>query len=53
MKDITTALLASVFVLVTLLSLISADPIPAGMNGVSLNGPVNGSELHLRYALRR
>lgn len=49
MKDILTALLASLFVLVTLLSLVSADPI----NGVSFNSSVNASELNFRYALRR
>jgi hypothetical protein len=53
MKDITTALLASLFVLVTLLSLISADPIRGELSGASFNSPMNASELHLRYALRR
>ena len=53
MKDITTALLAGLFVLVTLLSLISADPIPREVSEASLNSSLNASELHLRYALRR
>jgi hypothetical protein len=53
MKDITTALLASLFVLITLVSLISADPIPDGTRWVSLNSSGNVSELEFRYALRR
>lgn len=53
MKDITTALLASLFVLISLVSLISADPLPGGTSWVSLNSPGNISELELRYALRR
>jgi hypothetical protein len=53
MKDITTALLAILFVLVTLVSLISADPIPGELSGTSFNSPVNASELQLRYVLRR
>jgi hypothetical protein len=53
MEDITTALLASLFVLVTLLSLISADPVPGRMSGATFNSPMNASELHFRYALRR
>ena len=36
MKDVTTALLASLFVLITLVSLISADPVPHGTNGQRL-----------------
>ena len=53
MKDITTALLASLFVLMTLVSLISADPIPEGTRWASLNRSGNVSELEFRYALRR
>ena len=53
MKDITTALLASLFVLITLVSLISADPIPHGTRWASLNSSGNVSELEFRYALRR
>ena len=52
-KDILTALLPSLFVLVTLLSLVSADPMRGRMSGESLNSPMNASELHLRYALHR
>jgi hypothetical protein len=46
MKDIATVLLASFFVLLSLISLISADP---------RSGLVNrqGSELEFRYALKR
>ena len=36
MKDVTTALLASLFVLITLVSLISADPVPDGTRWASL-----------------
>ena len=50
MKDITTALLASLFVLLSLVSLISADPIGGG---ASLSGPANVAELELRYASRK
>lgn len=53
MKDITTALLASLFVLMTLVSLISADPIPGSTRWASLNRSGNVSELEFRYALRR
>jgi hypothetical protein len=40
-------------VLVTLVSLIFADPLPGGINGTFFNSPVTASELQLRYALRR
>ena len=53
MKDITTALLASLFVLISLVSLIAADPIPGGTSWASLNTLANVSELELRYALRK
>jgi hypothetical protein len=53
MKDITTALLASLFVLITLISLISADPIPDRTRWALLNSSGNVSELEFRYALRR
>ena len=53
MKDITTALLASLFVLMTLVSLIAADPVPEGTRWASLNRSANVSELEFRYALRR
>jgi hypothetical protein len=53
MKDIATALLASLFILISLVSLISADPIPGAASWASLNNPGNVSELELRYALRR
>jgi hypothetical protein len=41
MKDITTLLLASLFVLLSLVSLISADPLPHGTSWASLNRPGN------------
>jgi hypothetical protein len=50
MKDMATVILANLFVLIALMSLISADPIP---DGASLNGPGNVAELELRYALRK
>ena len=53
MKDITTALLASLFVLISLVSLISADPTPKGTRWAALSNLSNASELELRYALRR
>ncbi|HET8916941.1 MAG TPA: hypothetical protein VFN58_02750, partial [Candidatus Binatia bacterium] len=51
MKDVTTALLASLFVLITLVSLISADPVPHGWAALTSSGSL--SELEFRYALRR
>jgi hypothetical protein len=53
MKDVTTALLASLFVLIMLVSLIWADPIPNGTKWASLHTSGNVSELEFRYALRR
>ena len=53
MKDMTTALLASLFVLISLVSLISADPTPKGARWAALSNLSNASELELRYALRR
>ena len=53
MKDIATALLASLFVLISLGSLISADPMPKGTRWAALSSPGDTSELELRYALRR
>jgi len=53
MKDVTTALLASFFVLISLVSLISADPVPPGAKWSSLNNWGSLSELEFRYALRR
>jgi hypothetical protein len=52
MKDVATAILASLFVLISLVSLISADPMPGGgARWASLNAPGNAAELELRYAL--
>ena len=53
MKDVTTALLASFLVLLSLVSLISADPVPPGTKWASLNNWGSLSELEFRYALRR
>jgi hypothetical protein len=53
MKDITTALLASLFILISLFSLISADSMPRGTRWATLSNPGDASELELRYALRR
>jgi hypothetical protein len=53
MKDVTTALLASLFVLITLVSLISADPVTDGTKWASLHSSGSVSELEFRYALRR
>ena len=53
MKDMATVILANLFVLIALMSLISADPIPDGTRWASLNGPGNVAELELRYALRK
>ena len=53
MKDIMTALLATLFVVVTLVSLISADAMPGGANWLSLNRSGDVSQLEIRYALHR
>ena len=53
MKDITTALSASLFVLMSLVSMISADPTPKRTRWAALSSPGDMSELELRYALRR
>ena len=53
MKDVATAILASLFVLISLVSLISADPLPGGARWASLNTPGNAAELELRYALHK
>jgi hypothetical protein len=53
MKDVATAILASLFVLISLVSLISADPIPGGARWLSLNAQDNTAELELRYALHK
>jgi hypothetical protein len=53
MKDVATAILASLFVLISLVSLISADPIPGGARWLSLNAQSNTAELELRYALHK
>jgi len=53
MKDMATAIFASLFVLISLVSLISADPIPGGARWASLNTPGNAAELELRYALHK
>jgi hypothetical protein len=53
MKDIMTALLATLFVVVTLVSLMSADPLPGGANWLSPNRSGDISELEIRYALHR
>jgi hypothetical protein len=53
MKDIMTALLATLFVVVTLVSLISADPIPGDANWLSPNRSGDISELEIRYALHK
>jgi len=53
MKDIMTALLATLFVVVTLVSLMSADPLPGGANWLPPNRSGDISELEIRYALHR
>jgi hypothetical protein len=53
MKDMTTVILANLFVLIALMSLISADPIPDGARWASLRNSGNAAELELRYAFRK
>jgi hypothetical protein len=53
MKDITTAMLAILFVLISLVSLISADPMPISQGWAPPYSPGGISELELRYALKR
>ncbi len=52
MKDISLALLGTLFVLISLMSLISADPTPEA-NWRWINGQEHVSEIGLRYALQR
>jgi hypothetical protein len=52
MKEVATALLAGLFILISLLSLISADPTAGGLWNLD-NSPGNVSELEFRYALKR
>ena len=53
MKDTMTALLATLFIVVTLVSLISADPLSGSANWLSPNRSGDISELEIRYALHR
>jgi hypothetical protein len=52
MKDISIALLGTVFVLISLISLISADPTPEA-NWLGINSQEHVSEIGLRYAFQR
>jgi hypothetical protein len=52
MKDISIALLGTLFVLISLMSLIAADPTPEA-NWVWINGQEHLSEIGLRYAFQR
>ena len=52
MKDISIAVLGTLFVLISLMSLISADPTPEA-NWVWANSQEHVSEIGLRYALRK
>ena len=53
MKDITGALLAILLILMSLASLIVADPIPMGKGWVPFYSSQGVHELELRYAVRR
>jgi hypothetical protein len=53
MKDVTTVILANLFVLIALMTLISADAVQGNARWVSLNRPGNAAELELRYALHK
>ena len=52
MKDISIALLGTLFVIISLVSLISADPVPAA-NWAWVSAEDHISEVGLRYALGR
>ena len=52
MKDISIALLGTLFVLISLASLIAADPAPEA-NWVWVSAQEHVSEIGLRYALHR
>ncbi|HJU60930.1 MAG TPA: hypothetical protein VJ864_02705 [Candidatus Binatia bacterium] len=52
MNDLATVILADLFALIALLSLVSADPVAGRGRWASLNGPGN-AELELRYALHK
>jgi hypothetical protein len=53
MKDVAAAIFATLFVLISLMSLISADPTPGRTLWGSHNSEGRVSELELRYALKR
>ena len=53
MKDLATVILGQLFVLVVLMSLISADPVAGRARCASLNCSGNTAELELRYALHK
>ena len=53
MNDLATVILADLFALIALLSLVSADPVAGRGRWASLNSPGNAAELELRYALHK
>jgi hypothetical protein len=53
MKDISATVFAILFVIISLLAVLSADPFPSDMGFTSLNNQGAASELGMRFALKR
>lgn len=53
MKDVSATVFAILFVIISLLALLSADPFPSGMGFTSLNNQGAASELGMLFALKR
>ena len=53
MKDISATVVAILFVIISLLALLSADPFPSGVGFASLNNQGAVSELGMRFAFKR
>jgi len=53
MKDISATVFAILFVIISLLALLSADPFPSGMDFTSLNNQGAVSELGMRFAFKK
>lgn len=53
MKDISATVFAILFVIISLLTLLLADPFPSGVDFTSLNNQRAVSELGMRFAFKR
>ena len=53
MKDIAATIFAILFVIISLIALLSADPFPSGMGFAAPTNQGTVSELGVRFALKR